>query len=195
MRLLLQHPNIDADAKDNDGFSPLLWAARDGYESVVRLLLERQDVTADAKTADGDTALTWASANGHEAMVRLLLEKTNVDVNWKNRLGRNALSLAAQGGHQAIVRLLLERTGSDSGSTPAPVSAPTGDDASISQQFGITNSYGGYGGRRSYPNALARYGRSTRPSYGQQHYQNYNDDDLLLNLLQALIFRPSNRNV
>ena len=74
-RLLLEiSRNIDvtADSKDEDGRTPLWWAAAGGHEAVVKLLVERDDVTADSKDYDGRTPLWWAAARGHEAVVKLL---------------------------------------------------------------------------------------------------------------------------
>ena len=63
---------IKADSKDNDGITPLSWAARGGYEAVVRLLLARDDVEADLQDNGGITPLSYAARQGHEAVVRLL---------------------------------------------------------------------------------------------------------------------------
>jgi len=43
------HSNIGADSKDEDGRTPLSWAAEEGHEAVVLLLVEREDVKADSK--------------------------------------------------------------------------------------------------------------------------------------------------
>lgn len=39
VRLLLERNEIDANPKDSNGRTPLMWAARFGYEAVVQLLL------------------------------------------------------------------------------------------------------------------------------------------------------------
>ncbi|KAH8729736.1 hypothetical protein BGZ61DRAFT_345615, partial [Ilyonectria robusta] len=59
------------DSKDSSGRTPLLWAAAEGHEAVMRLLLDRG---ADIKAADSYswTPLLWAAAEGHEAVIRLL---------------------------------------------------------------------------------------------------------------------------
>jgi ankyrin repeat protein len=53
---------------------PLLRAAQEGHEAVVKLLLERG---AQVEVTDryGRTPLLWAIEKGHEAVVKLLLEK------------------------------------------------------------------------------------------------------------------------
>ena len=61
------------DSKDNDGQTPLSWAANRGHEAVVRLLVERDDVAADSgDNLHGRTPLSWAATGGHEAVVKLL---------------------------------------------------------------------------------------------------------------------------
>ena len=111
VRLLLEREDVQANLKDEDGRTPLSWAAGEGREAIVRLLLEREDVQADSKDEDGQTPLSWAVERGHEAIVRLLLEREDVQADSKDEDGRMLLSWAAAGEHEAIVRLLLEREG------------------------------------------------------------------------------------
>jgi ankyrin repeat protein len=55
--LHLSPDNVGADLKDEDSCMPLSWAARKGYEVVVRLLIKRKDVKADSKDKLGQTPL------------------------------------------------------------------------------------------------------------------------------------------
>ena len=64
--------DVEADSKDNEGRTPLSWAAGDGAEVVVKLLVDRDDVEADSKDNEGRTPLSWAAGEGHEAVVNLL---------------------------------------------------------------------------------------------------------------------------
>ena len=61
----------DVNAKDGDGKTALLWAARNGNEKAVTLLLK---AGADANAMDcyGNTALVWAVRHGNEKAVELL---------------------------------------------------------------------------------------------------------------------------
>ena len=47
--LLLSKEDVDADARDDYGRSPLSLAAEKGDEALVRLLLEREDVEVESK--------------------------------------------------------------------------------------------------------------------------------------------------
>ena len=97
------------ELKDDLGWTPLIWAAMNGQEAVVRLLIERDDVDINAKDRDGRTPLIFAVVNGHEAVARLLIERDDVDINAKDSIGWTPLICAAKSGHEAVVRLLIER--------------------------------------------------------------------------------------
>ncbi len=43
----------DADSKDNNGRTPLLWAARMGHKAIVKLLLATEGVDANSKDKNG----------------------------------------------------------------------------------------------------------------------------------------------
>ena len=76
--------DVDADAKDDKGKTPLMCAAEGGHETVVRLLLEREDVDPAAKNDSGQTALWMAENNGHRGVVKLLTLKLE-----QSRAGRD----------------------------------------------------------------------------------------------------------
>jgi len=59
------------NAKDNDGWTPLHWAAQDGHVEIVKILLERG---ADPRIADnrGHIPLDYAK----DSAIRSLLEST-----------------------------------------------------------------------------------------------------------------------
>jgi ankyrin repeat protein len=121
-----------------DGWTALLFAARQGHVAAVRALIAVGGT--DQVDADGDTALIFAARYGHTALVKLLLqaeaEKHHkngdgdtalIEATWKgdantvrallkaktnprqcNDDGMTALMLAARDGHVAIVRMLLQ---------------------------------------------------------------------------------------
>ncbi|KAN0079520.1 hypothetical protein V8E54_004734 [Elaphomyces granulatus] len=103
--------NADVESKNCDlskGIcrTPLLWAAENGHEAVVKLLLDKN---ADTESeALGETPLSLAAEKGHEAVVNLLLDK-NAGTESKDDFGRTPLSWASENGHEAVVKLLLDK--------------------------------------------------------------------------------------
>ena len=93
----------DKDAKDNDGWTALIFASIGGHESCVRALLYA-GADKDAKTTtNGSTALIWASENGHESCVQALLD-AGADRDAKDNKGRTALMRATRASVGALLR-------------------------------------------------------------------------------------------
>ncbi|KAG0374128.1 hypothetical protein BGX24_010805 [Mortierella sp. AD032] len=64
---------VDLEYHEDDGTTPLMYAACFGHTAVVFMLLDA-GALIDARDRSGWTALVWATNNKHEHMVRLLLE-------------------------------------------------------------------------------------------------------------------------
>ncbi|KFY95102.1 hypothetical protein V500_02953 [Pseudogymnoascus sp. VKM F-4518 (FW-2643)] len=99
---------VNTNATDEDGWTPLLLATRNGHEAVVKLLLDSDIVDVDSKDGEGRTPLLWAAENGHEAVVKLLLDK-GAKLESEDSDGRTPLWCAAEKGHEAVVKLLLNK--------------------------------------------------------------------------------------
>ena len=129
---LVRMKRWDVNQRDSAGLTPLMWAARCGWEEVVKLLLRQQHTQPDLPdTKYGRTALSWAAGSGHEGVVRLFLGPLFVDpgsiagktrqimsllFGWKyinpdgpDGGGRTPLSWAARNGRAGVVKLLLGR--------------------------------------------------------------------------------------
>jgi FlaG/FlaF family flagellin (archaellin) len=96
----------DVNAKYNDGYTDLIFAAMLGQTATVKSLLAR-GADVNAKTNLGGTALFFAAAGGHTATVKALLEH-GADVNAKTNGGATPLKAAKMGEHAKIIRLLKE---------------------------------------------------------------------------------------
>ena len=95
--------------RDDHGFSPLHWAAKEGRTSVVELLIKR-GARINASNMGDDTALHLASAHGHREVIQVLLAN-KADVNATNEHGNTPLHYACFWGYREIAMDLI-RAGS-----------------------------------------------------------------------------------
>jgi ankyrin repeat protein len=77
--MFLARGNVQPDAKDNYGQTPLSRAAENGHEAVAKLILATDRVKLDVKHNDGRTPLSLAAMNG--TIIKLLLHTGKVDAN------------------------------------------------------------------------------------------------------------------
>lgn len=114
MSFLLEAALSAADVKDQIGRTPLMWAAQQGHEAVVKMLLHRQDVEVNTVESRPGvwhprTALGWAAYYGHAGTVKLLLERNDIDVNFVDHKDKiTPLQYAAMRRHEAALKALLK---------------------------------------------------------------------------------------
>ena len=96
----------DLEAKDGDGETALLMAARRGHIEVVKYLVEN-GADLEAKDKDGDTALVGAAIWGKLDVVKCLAE-CGADLEAKDKDGRTALIKAANLVQFDVVKCLAE---------------------------------------------------------------------------------------
>jgi len=68
--LLLAHPDVDINAKDDRGSTPFYWACLYGNTSCVRELLKDSRVEVNEPNNDGNTPLWWSAYYGHIDTIR-----------------------------------------------------------------------------------------------------------------------------
>jgi len=66
-------PELELDRQTEEGFTPLMLAAKLGYDKVVRALKEKGADTG-IRDGDGRKAVHHAALNGHGLIIMLLIE-------------------------------------------------------------------------------------------------------------------------
>ncbi|KAK2809089.1 hypothetical protein FQN50_004143 [Emmonsiellopsis sp. PD_5] len=130
----LLEKNANIESPDGAGNTPLLLAAMEGHDVVVKLLLEK-NANTESLDESGCTPLLLAAMEGHYAVVRLLLEK-NANTESLDEYGWTPLLYAAMEGHDLVVKLLLEKNANiefrDSvGQTPLSLAAKKGHEGVV----------------------------------------------------------------
>lgn len=97
----------DVNAKEEDGTTPLAWAANRGNLAMAETLLGA-GANPNLATELGITPLALAISNGNTEMVKLLLDK-GADPNLARENGETPLMVACRMGQADTVRLLLDK--------------------------------------------------------------------------------------
>ena len=97
---------VDVNARDSNGWTPLVFAAGSGHAEIADLLIDNNaDVTS--QTNEGRNALMYAAAYfGHTDIARILIDN-DADIDAIDNKGLTALMLAARRGHIDTAGLLL----------------------------------------------------------------------------------------
>lgn len=96
------------DAKDKDGFTPVIIAAGRGYEDIIRYLIEEKKADANTKI-DDFTPLSVAAMLGRLNIVKYLVDERHVAINAMYSNEYPAFYWATKKGHLAIVKYFAER--------------------------------------------------------------------------------------
>ena len=120
----------DIEARDPQGYTPLILASYNGQAKAADLLLA-QGASPDAPdAARGNTALMGVAFKGYGAIADRLLD-AGADPHRTNKAGQTALMMAAMFGHDGIVERLL-----DAGADPLAVDMAGNSACSVAQGQG-----------------------------------------------------------
>ncbi|MBY0405043.1 MAG: ankyrin repeat domain-containing protein [Cyanobacteria bacterium] len=108
---LLNHPRIDINTTDKDGWTPLLWALKYNHLPIIEMLMDHPKINVNSKNNDTQAPLAWASEEGNLSIVERLLSHPKIEINVKDNNGFTPLVLAFQKGRKVIVERLLECPG------------------------------------------------------------------------------------
>ncbi|EWC44545.1 hypothetical protein DRE_06717 [Drechslerella stenobrocha 248] len=103
---LLIENGARVDAKEKDGWTPMMLAAQNGNCNIVDMLI-KNGASVDAQGTDGETALWIASQQGHTAIVEKLLQADARSIPTTGS-GRYPIHQAAQNGHFEVLKRLVE---------------------------------------------------------------------------------------
>uniref|UniRef100_A0A8C3HDG9 [histone H3]-lysine(9) N-methyltransferase n=1 Tax=Chrysemys picta bellii TaxID=8478 RepID=A0A8C3HDG9_CHRPI len=105
--LLLATGQVDVNAQDNGGWTPIIWAAEHKHIEVIRMLLTRG---ADVTLTDNEEniCLHWASFTGSAEIAEVLLN-AQCDLHAVNCHGDTPLHIAARESYHDCVMLFLSR--------------------------------------------------------------------------------------
>ena len=112
--LRLNQKTSKVTSRDEDGRTPIHWAAAGGHASVFEFLLgqletdEQRAKVVNKKDDGGWTPLHSATSSGHLEVVKLLVEKYLCNVNLKNDNGQIALHYVKK--NEIIASILIPKT-------------------------------------------------------------------------------------
>ncbi|XP_029023352.1 histone-lysine N-methyltransferase EHMT2 isoform X2 [Betta splendens] len=107
VRMLLETGQVDVNAQDNGGWTPIIWAAEHKHVEVIKALLNRgADVTV--KDKELNVCLHWAAYAGNVDIAELVLN-AGCSLASVNMHGDTPLHIAAREGYLECVTLFLSR--------------------------------------------------------------------------------------
>ena len=110
-KLLLEHPDIDVNARNRWKSTPLMLAAGGGNLGIVESLLRHPLISVDLRAEYyGRTALIEAAVKGHAHIARYLVSY-GADVNIADKTGRNTALIEAIKNRHFDIAVHLLRTG------------------------------------------------------------------------------------
>ncbi|XP_049607902.1 histone-lysine N-methyltransferase EHMT2 isoform X1 [Syngnathus scovelli] len=127
VNILLETGQVDVNAQDNGGWTPIIWAAEHKHVDVIKVLLNRgADVTINDKELN--VCLHWAAYAGNVDIAEMVLN-AGCSLASVNMHGDTPLHIAAREGYLDCVTLFLSR-GADidtinrEGDTPLTLARP-----------------------------------------------------------------------
>lgn len=99
----------DANARDEEGSTPLLWAVLSGRREVVELMVAG-GADVNCPNLEGETPLHWAATTGNTAVAEYLLSR-GAEVNVRDMFGVTPMRSALLNEDRDMIRLLKSHGG------------------------------------------------------------------------------------
>lgn len=109
MKFLVEEKGFDVNAKDDNNWTLLHYAARKGYSGTAEMLIQ-YGADINTKTIQGKTPLHWAALNNKYNVIKILM-KYGADINIKDNNNATALFLSKCDGESSKVFNLLKKYG------------------------------------------------------------------------------------
>ena len=104
---LLQETEVDIDAADKNGFTPLMYAAVGGDPLMFQIIQEQGGT--EGRNNLQITAMMVLAANGNTEIVNQLFDRRDVDINATDNEGSTALFYAVESGNTEMFTTLYEQ--------------------------------------------------------------------------------------
>jgi hypothetical protein len=106
-----RHPNCDMDVQDENGWTPLIWAARYNSKDYVSLVLSHRKPLCDVNYSDpnGWTAFEHAAAFSNTHIMSMILDTKGFEHNAMNPNGRTRLLEAIENCDVCMAAMLLKQ--------------------------------------------------------------------------------------
>jgi ankyrin repeat protein len=109
VQYLVKKCNADVEAKNEDGYTPIIISTEKGHLKVVKYLHEKCNANVEATDNDGKTPLIIATEKGHLEIVKYLHEECHMNVEAKDNDGLTPIIYATANGHLEVVKYLVEK--------------------------------------------------------------------------------------
>mmetsp|Transcript_18675 Transcript_18675/g.37761 ORF Transcript_18675/g.37761 Transcript_18675/m.37761 type:complete len:216 (+) Transcript_18675:438-1085(+) len=113
---VLIEAGANVHATTQTGYTPLIFAAREGHIAAVKLLVEKGKANVDASAKWGGTPLICAAYSGHLETVRYLVLEAKANPNLRTMIGndrfmrKTAKEWAEEEGHLDVAKVLFPLT-------------------------------------------------------------------------------------
>ncbi|XP_048246506.1 ankyrin repeat domain-containing protein 50-like isoform X2 [Haliotis rufescens] len=107
VKYVLSLGKVDINNTGQDGRTPAMFVARQGYRKLFQLLVSKGGFPSEIDK-DGNNILILACWGGNEEIVKYMLSHKTVDINGRGQSNRTPLMAAAYRGNEKVVDLLVK---------------------------------------------------------------------------------------